>query len=140
MNQVANSRKNPRPKETTGQVHIKCYLTKEKKQEFEAQAKKAGMSASKLLRRLVDGHAPYSTGEDRLANIRQAHGFMKELRELKADLARTGNLFKLMLSDDSYFTATMSESNIETIMNDLVQLRLQIEEIIKDVKQQLQKL
>lgn len=74
-------------------VLAKFYPTPQDKAELEALAKRTGKSFSELICRLTSGQQPMSADDK--------HVVVRDLLKINADLARLGNLMKLILDDES---------------------------------------
>lgn len=72
---------------------VKSYLAAEEKQEVAALAKRAGVSISELVRRLVLG---------RVLPAPEKHRDTLELVKINADLARLGNLLRMALETKEF--------------------------------------
>lgn len=76
-------------------VLAKFYPTPHDKADLEALAKRTGQSFSELVCRLTSGRQPMAANDK--------HLIVRDLLRINADLARLGNLMKLILDDESLF-------------------------------------
>jgi len=86
---------------------IKVYCLPEEKEQIEAQAKRAGMSAARYLREVGQGY--HISGVVDYEQVR-------ELARINGDLGRLGGLLKLWLTDDVR-TAQFGQSTILAVLN-----------------------
>ena len=85
---------------------IKVYCLPEEKEQIEAQAKRAGMSAARYLREVGQGY--HISGVVDYEQVR-------ELARINGDLGRLGGLLKLWLTDDVR-TAQFGQSTIIAVL------------------------
>nr|WP_198144092.1 conjugal transfer transcriptional regulator TraJ [Gilvimarinus agarilyticus] len=85
---------------------IKVYCLPEEKEQIEAQAKRAGMSAARYLREVGQGY--HISGVVDYEQVR-------ELARINGDLGRLGGLLKLWLTDDVR-TAQFGQSTILAVL------------------------
>lgn len=85
---------------------IKVYCLPEEKEQIEAQAKRAGMSAVRYLREVGQGY--HISGVVDYEQVR-------ELARINGDLGRLGGLLKLWLTDDVR-TAQFGQSTILAVL------------------------
>lgn len=86
---------------------IKVYCLPEEKEQIEAQAKRAGMSAARYLREVGQGY--HISGVVDYEQVR-------ELARINGDLGRLGGLLKLWLTDDVR-TAQFGQSTILAVLS-----------------------
>ncbi|HHF3047452.1 TPA: conjugal transfer transcriptional regulator TraJ [Vibrio alginolyticus] len=86
---------------------IKVYCLPEEKEQIEAQAKRAGMSAAWYLREVGQGY--HISGVVDYEQVR-------ELTRINGDLGRLGGLLKLWLTDDVR-TAQFGQSTILAVLS-----------------------
>jgi hypothetical protein len=86
---------------------IKVYCLPEEKEQIEAQAKRAGMSAARYLREVGQGY--HISG---VVDYQQ----VRELARINGDLGRLGGLLKLWLTDDVR-TAQFGQSTILAVLS-----------------------
>tara|TARA_Y100000816_G_scaffold84824_1_gene58292 strand:+ start:1710 stop:2087 length:378 start_codon:yes stop_codon:yes gene_type:complete len=85
---------------------IKVYCLPEEKEQIEAQAKRAGISAARYLREVGQGY--HISGVVDYEQVR-------ELARINGDLGRLGGLLKLWLTDDVR-TAQFGQSTILAVL------------------------
>lgn len=85
---------------------IKVYCLPEEKEQIEAQAQRAGMSAARYLREVGQGY--HISGVVDYEQVR-------ELARINGDLGRLGGLLKLWLTDDVR-TAQFGQSTILAVL------------------------
>lgn len=90
-----------------GSTPIKVYCLPEEKEQIEAQAKRAGMSAARYLREVGQGY--------RLSGVVD-YEQVRELARINGDLGRLGGLLKLWLSDDMR-TAQFGQATILAVLS-----------------------
>jgi len=90
-----------------GSTPIKVYCLPEEKEQIEAQAKRAGMSAARYLREVGQGY--HISGVVDYEQVR-------ELARINGDLGRLGGLLKLWLTDDVR-TAQFGQSTILAVLS-----------------------
>ncbi|MGP9808641.1 conjugal transfer transcriptional regulator TraJ [Halomonas sp. AOP12-C2-37] len=90
-----------------GSTPIKVYCLPEEKEQIEAQAQRAGMSAARYLREVGQGY--HISGVVDYEQVR-------ELARINGDLGRLGGLLKLWLTDDVR-TAQFGQATILAVLS-----------------------
>ena len=104
---------------------IKAHITKQEREELDAQAKRLGMSASNYIRNVMINYR-LPKGAINAAAIR-------DLYKVNADLARLGNLLKMAMNDNEFPVQSdpklILSSLLERLEETQIQLKTKIEEL-----------